>query len=404
MKKVFFLFITLCIILLPACSDDESWNVKHGKEISKVYREPNLKMTLNGKEVKGKSALFLSSDLTVANIVLINTIPGEDSLSFSKVKLTDTGKDNIYAFRDSTINDDRKIYFEGRIGSGLTIDVKHEVTSPVVGYWIPDSEPIVLNIVPKNPTDKVFLNGFYTKTDSLYIVNPPGVEGDDFVTVIKNFGNLASLFVVDLGITTEPDHDMSVRWKIPKINIIPGIPTIEGETEKGLIIYNVHNSKLYPALPSLDDMLASASISDLASSGNLTLEEVMVLLNLGQKAYKGLPLPIDISQDQKKLKITITREMLEPYMQTLVKVLVPLLENLDLSEAGTAGSMLGITNESLVAFVSELGRIVDESQEFEMYISLKRSTKKSADEAPVTKEDMIRMMKHYIENPNIEIQ
>ncbi len=394
MKKLIFLFTMLCTILLSACSDSESWNVEHGKEISKVYREPNLLMTLNGDTVKGKSAMFLTSDLTSAEIMIINTIPGEDSISFSNVKLTDTGKDNIYTFTDSTKNEDRKVIIEGQIGNGLTIKVKHEVTSKAVGWWAPDSGPIIFNIVPKTPEEKVFLNGFYQKKDTIYVVNPPGVKGDDFVTVIKNMGNFITLLILKLEMEMAASGDMTVYWKAP---MIPQLD--DGNTAPGMIRYNVYNNKIYPAI-AIDDMLASASISDLASSTGLTIDEILLLLNLGQKAYKGLPLPMTLNEDGSKLKVTITQEMLLPYMETIVKLLVPMMENLDLSEAGAAGSLLGITNEGLVAFISELGRVVQESQHFEMYISLKRITKKSAAEAPMTREEIIKVLKEQ----NLEIQ
>ena len=364
MKKAFFLFITLCIILLPACSDDEAWNVKHGKEVSKVYREPNLKMTLNGKEIKGKSALFLSSDLTTADIMLFNAIPGEDSLSFTGVKLTDTGKDNIYTFLDSTVNEDRRIYLEGQVGNGLIINVKHEVTSLVAGRWKTAIFPFTAKITA-NPLDSVDMKGFLNN-DVIPIVKGTGTSArQDFVGLLRGLGLTVGL-AIKLELEMKADDNLIVYWG-PKISSVP-IP--EGQLEEGLARYNVNNGLFYPSV-ALDDILSTASISDLISSmdGDFTLDEILLIFTMGQGIYNGVPIPYAISGNKNQnLDIIVTKEMLLPYMATVVKLLKPLLADLDMGGVNIGG----ITPEGLTAFVEALGVVIEKSESFELKISFTR--------------------------------
>lgn len=360
MKKSFFLLITLSLVLITSCSDDD-WNQKYGKEISKVYREPNLKVTLNGKEVTAKSVMFLTSDLVTADIMLMNTIPGEDSLMFSGVKLVDTGKDNIYTFEDSTRNDDRKIAFKGQIGNGMKIDVTHEITSLAAGRWKTATFPLSVAVVA-NPQDSVDMKGFLNN-GVIPIVKGQGTSAkQDFVGLVRGLGLTVGL-VIKLEFDLRTDNSLMVSWKAPLIEQIT-----DGQTEEGLVKYNVNNGLLYPSI-ALDGILASASISELMSSTGLTLDEVLILLNLGQCAYKGLPLPYNVNGTRNQnMQITITKEMLQPYMAVLVKLLIPLLEDLDMGGVNIGG----ITPEGLAAFVEALGVVVEKSESFELQLALTR--------------------------------
>jgi len=388
MKKLFFLFIAFCSILTISCSDDD-WNQKHAREISKVYREPDLKMTINGKEVKGKNIMLLTSDLNAADIMLIHTIPGEDSLMVSDVKLTDTGKDNIFSFKGESVNNDRKVTFEGEIGKTLTVNVTHQITSKVVGRYKPQAvpfmqSPLVFNVVPSNPLDSVNMDGF---------LNYPGkLSYADFNGAVGLITGIVFSLMLDIQFDISESGNMSVSYE----SLNPAtIPLEKGQTDPNLIRYNIKNNNSIYLSIAVDDILSSTSISGLLtgsgiSGTDLTTQDILILVNLIQQAYKGIPLIVTMPDDN-TVYLSVTREMILPYLDTIMKVLQPLFADLDM---GAMGAQFGVTNEGLINFSNEFARIVKESKSFEMQIRLGRMAQKSTPE-PLTQTQLDQVISRY---------
>lgn len=365
MKKLLFLFITLSAILITACSDDDQG--PRPKEISKVYREPDLKMTLNGKDVKGKAVMFLTSDLASADIMLINTIPGEDSLLIAKTTMTNTGKDNIYTFKDSIKNDDRKVEIEGQISKdqGITIDVKHTVTAYAAKKWKLAFYPLEVKIVA-DPLDSVDVKGLFGN-NVIPIVKGPGTSArQDFVGTVKSLGMFLGMAIL-LEMELKADNNIIIGWS-PKLSSVPLPP---GQTPEGMAKYNINNGMIYPSI-AVDDLLASASISELASSMGLTLDEILVLLNLAQQAYKGLPMNLTYTgtaPNYNGMQLMVNKEMMQPYMAVIIKLLAPLLADLDMGGINIGG----ITPEGLQAFMVAFDQAFEKSESFELRIALTKN-------------------------------
>lgn len=366
MKKLLFLLITLSAILITtACSDDDQG--PRPKEISKVYREPDLKMTLNGKEVKGKAVMFLTSDFTNADIMLINTIPGEDSLLISKAILTNTGKDNIYTFKDSISNDDRKVEIDGQIGEDkvLAINVKHTITAYAAKKWKLAFYPLEVKIVA-DPLDSVDVKGLFGN-NVIPIVKGAGTSArQDFVGTVKSLGMFLGMAIL-LEMELKADNNIIIGWA-PKMSSVPLPP---GQTPEGMAKYNVSNGMIYPSI-AVDDLLASASISELASSSGLTLDEILVLLNLAQQAYKGLPMYLTYTgtaPNYNGMQLMVNKEMMQSYMAVIIKLLTPLLADLDMGGINIGG----ITPEGLAAFMVAFDQAFEKSESFELQIALAKN-------------------------------
>jgi len=382
MKKIYSLFfcIVLCSSLFISCDDND---IKENEQISKFYRGTNLQLTLNDNPVNGKSVMFATPDLSVADIMLCNqVIPGEDSLLFRAVKLQKEG--DGYRFQSSNSNDDRKISFTGKqSGANLILDIQHEITSPVVGKWQPDAQflgsaiPVYFNIVPINPDDKIKMYGFWGHEE---------LTVEEFGSTIGGIFGLAFSMMLDISFELKNDGNFYVAWasKLPTV-----IPIEPGQTEDGLIRYNINNNMLYSAI-ALDQILGSASISGLSTDTGLTPEEILILLNLAQTAYKGLPWQMQMLNDNQNLYMIVDRNMMLPYMNVIIKLLQPLLSELDLGEMG---EQLGITKEFFANFPNEFNRIVRESTTFEMQIRLKAKTTQKMQESSISRQQAIEAIK-----------
>lgn len=358
MKRSYFIALS-CMLLFAACSDSNEGGLSKGP--SKVYREPDLAMTLNGEEVSGKSVLFTTNDLLLTDIALYNVIPGEDTLRFEAVELT-PGSSDVYTFSATSTTTDRVVSFEGTLNTTLHIDVTYTATSPVVAQWALDAsegKPLSFEIDLSDPDELINLYGFWGY-DTVSSSEFDGVMGG-VVTFM--------LLVLDFSFDFNSTGEFAASWssKMPAL-----IPIEAGTTADGLIRYNVNGDNLYLSV-GIDQMLSALKISELTSSSliselEISSDEALVLLNLLQKLYKGLPLHQQTLNDGANLYLSVDREMMLPYIDLIAKLLEAALADVDL---GDTASQLGITNTFLTNFPSEFARIVKESNSFKMEFRLR---------------------------------
>ncbi len=289
MKKNLFyqlvLILTLC--LAAACSSDDNKD-KDSSSYAGTYTGDNLNMTVSGVTMSGKEATI--SDTGV--LTLKNVVPGQASID---ITLTDTNG----ALQGSTTFTGGSVSVSGNVDkSKLNLAVTIQMSNALIGTWnlLPytvdtstgalTSTPIFLDITPAD-LSVTFMGNTMTSTQ--------------FATSIEFLlGNYAQGMT---SVTFDADGFMTATFATG----------IKATCPKGLMQYYVSDKMIY-FIPNLEAIMAIAS----------TRADMSNLLNLiNQLTVEGIPLLFTVSGNS--LQISITKEMIMPYLEIFNSAILPLL-------------------------------------------------------------------------------
>lgn len=379
MKKLLYVILPILLACI-SCSDDD-WAENHSQAISKVYRGESLELKVNDSILSDKMVLFTTSDLIHCDITLNYVIPGEDKTIFKGIKLEETNIKGAYTFSNATFQDkDYEVSISGEITENqiLKINVSPKIFNEsiqAVSRWKLDGNilkgGIWCEIVPNNPTDSVDMKGFWGKNK---IAVSSGGKNDMQALLRSVSGMLA--MVIKLYVETEDNGNIAFAWEPGAAGGMLPIELKAGKTEPGFLRYNLKEDNIMHMSVAVDKMLADLPIGNLIadliagkSDSNINEEDIKALVSLLQTVYNGLPMEMDFytegtgTRAKRKMNLSIDRETLLPYADTLPKLLVPLVKDLD---AGEMGASMGITGEGLAAFLEETFRVIKESKEFKL--------------------------------------
>lgn len=396
MKKNYFVLIVLILstILCSSCSDDnDDWRKTYGLKISKVYRGDNLEMTLSDTIPNGKGrVLLIANEQENAEVVLIHIIPGEDSIVFSNVKLIDMEPTKgDYSFVANHSNSDRIIDISGEIvDSKLKINISPIIIGELVGRWNNyENKTLSFDIVPATENAKINMHGLFGNGEMSL------VGGDN--SFQKGLPALLNLmfFMLNPSLDLEENGFMTLSWN-PKKIFGMGLPIEAGQTPQGYVRYSsIDNNKLYMSF-ALDSVVHNLninlsgeipsingnSLSDIEELADIDLKEVFGFI---QQAYRGLPINYKVSLKKddeddddedavysRVLSLSVSKEMMLPFLQTFLPILKPLLAKVDWeninSQVPIPGMDLGLNAENIDNFLGELVRVMDESPKFDLII------------------------------------
>lgn len=357
MKIYSILPVMLCIILLVSCDDSENQTQKRSEELSKVYRDEALIMTLNNQEIHDKAVEFRTHDLNTATLSIRYLIPGESPLNIKEVELNRMNQStDSYSFVTSASNSHRDIQINGSIGDKMNMDIQLKVTSPLAGIWAPmrgtDLQgPLELRIVPGQENATINMHGILG-----YEVLPvTGEEG--FNVLIKNLGGLI-FGLITINLDLKENSKLVAHWK----SFLLGIPA--SQSDENMVRYNVVNDRVFAAV-AIDKLLFPTPETRITEASNIE-----IIIALLQSVYQGIPLNIAFTEDNNTVQVSVTKEMMIPYLDALVELALPLLADIDL---GDIGIMLGVTKENLPLFIGELVRVIKESKEFDIQLNITRT-------------------------------
>lgn len=394
-KRITFLLSVLMLVLLSSCDDDKP---NYRDDVSKVYREANLTLTLNGVEKNYKSVHFFTKDMLTAEITVKNTIPGEDNILFSNVKLEPLIGCLGCNFSAEDQTADRLIKIDGSLNQGkLAVDVTYESLSSISGIWALAKYPLTLRVVPSEGNEYINMHGFYGKDE--IPVNPSvseDPEEDESFEQLINEGITPLLgMLLNLSIDLQKSGDLVASWS----SILS-----DGQSKEGMVRYNTKEDLIYVAV-ALDSLLfkkeeaeqpTTRSTEDTSTPGFDIGKDLVPLYDLIASVYKGLPLIIVPGEDSNKMSVMVNREMMVPYASSIMNVAAIFLKDIDLSGAGDFGGFLeelGITKTFIQEFPKELVKLIETSEEFELSINLERSNEKVA---PMQKEEVKALLQREV--------
>lgn len=354
MKTRILYFLMLPMLVLISCSDDDDASNRAG-ELSKVYRDEALRITVNGKEADNKVVEFMTKDLSAADITIRYVVPGESFYTIKGVPLIKAANSSdTYTFSGITVDDDKEIRIEGEIGSKLVLNVSFHIISPAVGKWTFPSmfagiSPLEFEIVPAFDKDSIDMHGILGNQKIPLI----GEKGS-LQSLIKEMGSLALGLLIAVNLDLHDDGKLAANW-----NVTGGEP---GESPEGLIRYNILNDRIYAAVAL--EMLFAGDESLRSGDGY----DYGALIELVRSVYQGIPLNLLFTGND-QIRLSVDKEMMMPYLDALIEVLKPVLIRLDL---GAIGTLLGITGENLALFADEFSAAVKRCDKFEIRFNMKR--------------------------------
>lgn len=357
MKKgfIYLLLLVLGVATFVSCDDDDNDGYKR---ITAQYTAANLKLTLNGKEISGKTVSIQALNETTANLVLKSLIPGETNLCINAL-LTNTGGDN-YSLEGKSETTDRVITAEGNITEGvLTLNCTFKVTSKVVGNWklIEQQESTDPNeLLGKGPLhfkivtdiDSIRLPLILSDGSKLSFAIKDNMEKQEagFVSFTKAiFALMVPNFLYNIEL--QEDGDLTATYAVTDENMNP-VDTVT--LAEGIARYNVKDGKIYIAI-NVDELLPRSVGSDQQPANILTI------------LSEGLPLILDLNGDN--MLAYADKTMMVPFMGMMgvVKALVKDMEPMDIG--------LGIvTAEALQTFLDEVVTLVTTSETIEIGLNL----------------------------------
>lgn len=386
MKNLFYFIITICLFMFVSCSDDD--NSDYSEQISKIYRDNELKLTMNGKELKNKVVKLHTNDLNSAELMIRYTIPGEDSLMITSVKMSPyiiNESNPVYGLSGENIDSDRSIKIEGKLDRVLTIDITYETKSKIVGKWIPSTDQeknmaLSFNIVPSPGNDSINMYGILGY-EKIPLVPKSGSSGTAFNEIISDMG-IMIFSMIQLEFDFDKSGELTMYWGTP----VPIIPLPSGHSRPDMVKYNVKDKYLYAAI-AVDSLIIDQTTRSESSNA-----DYLALIQLAQTAYKGLPFKLEFVNDD-LIYVSADREMMLPYAKPLINVLKPKMKDLDL---GLAGQIFGMDGETLAKFADEFVRALEESKEFELRFCLQRSDAEYKNDTNKLMENLIN--KHQLKN------
>lgn len=382
MKKVnLTLFSLIGLLVFISCSSDEDYEKEYSSKISKVYRGDNLTLTLNSEALSSGRVLFVTKDLQQAQVTLIKTIPGEDSIVFSGLNLEKTYMNtDAYAFSGTSVNADRMVAITGVLVDGTTmnVNVTHTITSPVANEWtMADITSIRFKIKHPNPNAVINMHGLLEVNEILLANHEESFE--------SSIPTLLSLFIMMLGPTFDLDANGNFGLAWTGSNELIIIPP--GQVPDRYLRYNIKDGQLYLAV-ALDSILGgmSGSLTDLIGGMNIANIDIKKILELVQNIHTGVPLNYELTQKTTgsgssqaivhTLSLTVTKEMMLPYIVPIAELLPPLLAGIDWESINNSleGIPIGLSNESIAGFLGEFIKIMYECEQFDIIFSMTRET------------------------------
>lgn len=379
MKKLLYAILPILLACI-SCSDDD-WTQVHSQKISKVYRGESLELRFNDSILSDKMVLFTTSDLEYCDITLDNVIPGEGKFIFKGVKLEDTDIKGAYTFNNATIgHEDYEVSISGEITESqiLKVNIKPRIFNEnieAVSRWKLEGNilkgGIWVEIEPNNPTDSVDMKGFWGR-DKIAVSSG---GKNDMQALLRSVSGMLAM-IVKLYVEPENNGNIAFVWEPGAAASMLPFEFKAGQTDYGFLRYNLKEDNVMHMSVAVDKMLPDLPVGDMIaglisgeSNSNLNEEDIKALVSLLQKVYSGLPMEMNFYMEgtgtraKRKMELVIDRETLLPYAETLPKLLVPLVKDLD---AGEIGESMGITGKGLAAFIEETFRVVKESKEFKL--------------------------------------
>lgn len=360
------------LLSVVSCNDDDGISPEH---TSNVYRGESLNLTLNGQKINGKTVKFYTHDFKNADITLINTIPGEDSVLIKNIVLEYDGN-NIYGFSGNNTSTEREINFTGKINvkGHLDIDVTYKILSNIIGRWQPSGydlmppSPIELIIEAKNPKDSINMGGFWGYSDK--------VSYEEFGKFIGDITTFTFALAIDLKLEFQANGLLNMNWGLKPGAVFPITP---GNTKPEMIKFNTNGGYLYPsvAIDSLISVAVDSLISNSLKPKRLTkstivpptMEDTLALIPLVQAIYKGMPLKYTLNNDNDNVDLWADHEMMKPYFESIIKVFSSAIRNEDL---GKDYADMGVTGPILADLAYELLYAFNNSSKFEVHFRLSR--------------------------------
>lgn len=359
MKKFYLLSLVLFAFLFAGCSDDDD---KQKDNISGEYTGKNLTFSLNGAEKTDATVNFKTADLANGEFVIKNLIPGESEITVAGVQLLQDEKNaEVYNFSGESKNTYREVTFTGTVGSGtMKMDTKVKIVSAVANRWTPKGTPaIALNITPSSEDAKMNMHGFGGKNNQEVLIT------DGF----KSTANLLStmfLLILDVNIDLKDNTNLIAEWggKGMAANLIPS-----GQSEEGVVKYNVGQDKLYVSID-IKNLIGQFVGGGLPSG--MTLEQMMEMVTT---LLQGIPVEYRYYINDKEvpcLEATFTKELLAPYLKVLIPVLMDKLQDAEIPNI----PLINISKESLLGYLPEFARAIEESKDFSLVLTLQPNPKK----------------------------
>lgn len=353
MKKNYPIYLILFALLLSACSEDENWTDKRAAEITKIYRDTELKLNLNGYPLKSRSVKFQTTDLKNADITFPYLIPGEDEIIITNAEISVLdGNPNLFGFTGTNKNADRELVAEGKVGDGLELNLTYKGTSQAVNHWkLASTSSITFKITPSSPDAKANMFGIMFARE--VPVSNGTISGFD-----RRLGSILGIvmnLLLTLDIDLQENGDFIAGWA-PKTLV----QFEAGNSPQGLLRYNVMNERLYLAADVAEILpnLLTANLTE-GLPDDIDLEAILPLV---KQLYHGLPLDLSVND---RLSLNLTKETFLPYYQLLCPFLETFLAEADLP----SGLPFGINNTSLSSLIVEIKRVMEESPEFTITLS-----------------------------------
>lgn len=361
---------SMLLIVLTGCSDDK---ITPAEAISKVYRGGELSLTLNDMEKKHVHVNFQTTDMQVANLMIHNVIPGEDSLVFSGLELMRLHDRPGYRFKSESQTADRLITLSGTIDEKLTVDLSYTSLSPVVGFWSLSRQPIQLTIQPGKGYEYIDMFGFYNLREiPVNSTVDPHAEETLEALLNESLGPLLAMFVT-LNIDLQETGGLIASW---------GGMAPEGQSKPNMVQFNTSEKELYisVALESIlfpqEETVESKTKASKAKDAGFDLgEDLLPLYDLLSMVYKGLPLKYDLSEDQSALSVYVDKEMMTPYASSVMHTAVSLLKNIDLDANPMLGGILkelGVTPAFFEGFLPAMAELIENSESVDIRFNVNR--------------------------------
>lgn len=391
-KLIYFFMLIIPLLSVVSCNDDDGISPEHA---SKVYRAESLNLTFNGQKFTDRRVEFITTDFKTADITIFNTIPNEDSLIIKGVSLLYDGN-NIYEFEANNTSAFRDINIKGKIDikKSLNLDITYKTTSNLIGSWTPDVNwafdfpyPVEFIIESDNPNDSINFNGFWGWKEK--------VSYEEFNDRIGAIFNMTFALALKLTVDFHKDGQISSEWKLQPNASFP-IP--DGQTKPWMALYNLDENYLYTAL-AVDSIIMDAtkpkSNNAIKASNEMPNNgDLLAIVKLLQKMYNGnTPLKYSLTDGNNKLDLWADREMMNPYFESIIKVIAPALRNVDL---GKESEEMGASGPLLADLAEELGRAFHNSKKFEIHFKFNRTTenvKSKSKTSPLSKTEIIERFK-----------
>ena len=290
-KLTYFIVLAYSICLLFSCSNDNEDKNKIISDYAGTYSGNQLKVLVSDVEMADREAVINDDGM----LILKNVVPGESSieiqLSLSNGMLTGNtafsgGNVSVTAGLDKNI---------------LSVDAIIQLNNALSGTW---------NLLP------------YTQNSNGEIIsNPVFVNAsptDATVTIMGEEMNVGTMCYFLSGIIGVYASEIKSLTFLPDGFVIATMKNeVIGSTPRGLLQYYIKDNLIYfiPNLSAITELIGSNPKS------RVSIDDLVNLVNM--ITITGVPLAYDI--DNGELKIFVTKSMMQPSLQLIQQLVIPLL-------------------------------------------------------------------------------